>query len=72
MEEDKAGEKTRLTLSVDWKLTGSNLPLRLLSGIGTKGNFGEMLFFTLRNIKQLVEKNVVTSNEEAVYAEIDE
>ena len=69
---EKEGIKTELTLTVDWKLAGSNLPLRLLAGLTSKGKFAEMLFFTLRNIKDLVEKNTVVSNEEAVYADVDD
>jgi hypothetical protein len=68
----KEGIKTQLTVSVEWYMAGSNLPLRLLAGIGSTGKFKEMIFFTLRNIKALVEKNTVTSNEEAVYADIDD
>lgn len=71
-EKDKPGVKTKLTLSTEWYLNGANLPFRFLAGWGTKKRFYEMVFFTLKNIKELVEKNIITSNEEAVYADIDD
>jgi hypothetical protein len=70
--EGEKGVKTQLTISTEWYMAGSNLPLRLMAGFGSKGKFKEMIFFTLKNIKSLVEKNTVTSNEEAVYADIDD
>ena len=62
--EGETGIQTLLTITTDWQIGEVTLPLKMLASFGVAGKFNEMIEFTLRNIKKLVESEIVATNEE--------